>query len=51
MQLGSVRPAWVIVGGRVVVREGQLLGHDYIELAREAAGALEALWKRAGASA
>ncbi|HVE81646.1 MAG TPA: amidohydrolase family protein [Myxococcales bacterium] len=48
MQLGSVRPAWVIVAGRVVVREGQLPGHDYVELAREAARTLEALWKRAG---
>jgi len=51
MQLGSVRPSWVIVGGRVVVREGQLLGHDYVELARAAARTLESLWKRANAPA
>ncbi|HEY8210886.1 MAG TPA: amidohydrolase family protein [Myxococcaceae bacterium] len=51
MQLGSVRPAWVIANGRVVVREGQLLGHDYMELARAAARTLESLWKRAGTQA
>jgi 5-methylthioadenosine/S-adenosylhomocysteine deaminase len=51
MQLGSLRPAWVIANGRVVVREGQLLGHDFIELAREAGKVLEALWKRARADA
>lgn len=32
--------AWTVVGGRVAVREGQLLGHDYLELAREAARVL-----------
>ncbi len=47
MQLGTVRPSWVIAGGRVVVREGQLLGYDYVELARAAARTLESLWKRA----
>jgi len=51
MQLGSVRPSWVIVDGRVVVREGQLLGHDYVELARAAARTLESLWKRANVPA
>jgi 5-methylthioadenosine/S-adenosylhomocysteine deaminase len=51
MQLGSVRPSWVIVDGRVVVREGQLLGHDYVELARAASRTLESLWKRANAPA
>jgi len=48
MQLGSARPAWVIVSGRVVVREGQLLGYDHLELARAAARTLESLWIRAG---
>ncbi len=39
--------AWTIVGGRVVVREGQLLGTDFTELATEAAKAVEAIWARA----
>lgn len=46
--VGSVRPAWTIVGGRVVVREGVLLGPDYLELSAAAAKVLEALWSRAG---
>ncbi len=41
--------AWTIVAGRVVVREGRLLAHDYIELDREAARALRSLRRRAGA--
>jgi len=48
MQLGAVRASWVIVGGKVVVREGLVLGHDIMELARAAARTLEALWRRAG---
>lgn len=48
MQLSQVAVGWTIVNGRVVVREGQLLGADYLELARESAAALESVWKRAG---
>lgn len=39
--------AWTIVGGRVVVREGQLLGADFTALATDAAKAVEAVWARA----
>ncbi len=39
--------AWSIVDGRVTVREGQLLGADFLALARAATQALEALWARA----
>ena len=39
--------AWTIVGGRVVVREGQLLGADFTALATAAARAVEAIWARA----
>ena len=39
--------AWTIVGGRVVVREGQLLGADFGALAGDAAQAVEAIWARA----
>ncbi|MBI3182473.1 MAG: amidohydrolase family protein [Myxococcales bacterium] len=46
-QLGQAPVAWTVVGGRVTVREGQLLGADYLELAREAARALESAWSRA----
>lgn len=48
MQLSQVRVAWTIVNGEVVVREGQLLGADQLELEREAARAVESVWKRAG---
>ena len=41
--------AWTIVAGRVVVREGRLLAHDYIELDREAQRALRSIRRRAGA--
>jgi cytosine/adenosine deaminase-related metal-dependent hydrolase len=39
--------AWTIVHGRVVVREGRLLAHDYASLAQEAAAALNLLRRRA----
>ncbi|MFT3707845.1 MAG: amidohydrolase family protein [Archangium sp.] len=48
MQLSQVDVGWTIVDGRVAVREGQLLGADYLELARESAAALESVWKRTG---
>ena len=35
--LGAGEVAWTIVGGRVVVREGELLGADFVELSQEAA--------------
>lgn len=41
--------AWTIVAGRVVVREGRLLAHDYIELDREAQRALRSIRRRASA--
>ncbi len=47
MQLSQVRASWTIVNGEVVVREGQLLGADFLELEREAAKAIESVWKRA----
>jgi cytosine/adenosine deaminase-related metal-dependent hydrolase len=40
--------AWSVVDGRVTVREGQLLGADFLALAQAAAQTLEALWARAG---
>lgn len=45
--LGDARAAWTIVHGRVLVREGQLLGVDYVSLARDATAALEAVRARA----
>lgn len=48
MQLSQMQVGWTIVNGRVAVREGQLLGADFLELARESAAALESIWKRAG---
>ncbi|MFL5350267.1 MAG: amidohydrolase family protein [Hyalangium sp.] len=46
-QLARSRVAWTIVNGRVAVREGQLLGTDYVELATAAAAALASIWSRA----
>jgi cytosine/adenosine deaminase-related metal-dependent hydrolase len=51
MQLSQMAVGWTIVNGRVVVREGQLVGADYLELARASAEALESAWRRAGAAA
>ncbi len=39
--------AWTIVEGRVVVREGQLLGADFTALANDAARAVASSWARA----
>lgn len=47
MQLSKAPVAWTIVNGRVAVREGQLIGADFIELAREAARAIERLQESA----
>jgi len=46
-QLARSRVAWTIINGRVTVREGQLLGVDFVELARQAAAALSSVWSRA----
>jgi cytosine/adenosine deaminase-related metal-dependent hydrolase len=46
MQLSKAPVGWTIVDGRVVVREGQLVGADYLALAREASRALERLQRR-----
>lgn len=46
-QLARAPVAWTIVNGRVTVREGQLLGFDFVELARAAADALARVWSRA----
>src|SRR5262249_41516883 len=48
MQLGQAPVAWTIVGGRVVVREGRSLSHDYLELSVEADRVLSKLWSRTG---
>jgi cytosine/adenosine deaminase-related metal-dependent hydrolase len=48
LQLGQAPVAWVIVGGRVVIREGRSLSHDYLELAAEADRVLSKLWSGAG---
>jgi cytosine/adenosine deaminase-related metal-dependent hydrolase len=47
MQLAQAPVAWNIVNGRVVVREGQLLGADFLQLSIEAARVLETVWARA----
>jgi 5-methylthioadenosine/S-adenosylhomocysteine deaminase len=46
-QLARSRVAWTLVNGRVAVREGQLLGADHVELARDATAALASVWTRA----
>jgi cytosine/adenosine deaminase-related metal-dependent hydrolase len=42
------RVAWVVCRGRVVVREGRLLGADYARLAKEAARAVSSVQSRKG---
>lgn len=49
--LDSAPVAWTIVNGRVTVREGQLLGADYVELAKEAAAAASSVARRSGVPA
>lgn len=46
MQLSQSRVGWTIVNGNVVVREGQLLASPQLGLERDAAQAIEAVWKR-----
>jgi 5-methylthioadenosine/S-adenosylhomocysteine deaminase len=43
MQLSKAQVGWTIVDGRVVVREGQLVGADFLALARDAARAVQHL--------
>ncbi|MBZ4418940.1 amidohydrolase family protein [Myxococcus sp. RHSTA-1-4] len=46
-QLSRSPVSWTVVNGRVCVREGQLLGQDYVELSRAATDALHRVWTRA----
>src|SRR5262249_6520384 len=48
LQWGRSDVAWTIVAGQVVVREGRLLAHDYVELAKEAERAVHCVRRRAG---
>jgi cytosine/adenosine deaminase-related metal-dependent hydrolase len=47
VQLSQAPVAWTIVDGRVAVREGRLLAADYQQLSKDAAAALQSVWKRA----
>jgi cytosine/adenosine deaminase-related metal-dependent hydrolase len=44
--MGSARVAWTVVGGRVLVREGELLGQDLRQLSTNAYARAEQVWKR-----
>jgi cytosine/adenosine deaminase-related metal-dependent hydrolase len=46
-QLARSRVAWTLVHGRVTVREGQLLGFDFVELAQAASDTLARVRSRA----
>ncbi|MGQ0507431.1 MAG: amidohydrolase family protein [Myxococcaceae bacterium] len=46
-RLAQAPVAWTVVAGRVVVREGKLLGTDELELAARTAEILDSLWARA----
>lgn len=46
MELARTQAAWTIVDGRVVVREGQLVGGDAVALAQESALAVAAVQRR-----
>jgi cytosine/adenosine deaminase-related metal-dependent hydrolase len=46
MRLGQTPVAWTIVAGKVLVREGQLLGPDFGALATDAAKVLESVWAK-----
>jgi cytosine/adenosine deaminase-related metal-dependent hydrolase len=49
LQIALSPVAWTIVAGRVVVREGRVLAHDFRELAKDAQRALQSIASRAGA--
>jgi cytosine/adenosine deaminase-related metal-dependent hydrolase len=49
LQIALSPVAWTIVAGRVVVRDGRLLAHDFHQLAKDAQRALESVRSRAGA--
>ncbi len=44
--MGGARVAWTVVGGRVLVREGELLGQDLRQLSTNAYVRAEQVWKR-----
>jgi cytosine/adenosine deaminase-related metal-dependent hydrolase len=46
LSLAEAKVAWTIVGGRVVVREGELLTIDLRQAEAEARARAEAIWKR-----
>ena len=44
--MGSASVAWTVVAGKVLVREGELLGHDLRQLSTNAYVRAEQVWKR-----
>lgn len=44
--MGGARAAWTVAAGRVLVREGELLGQDLRQLSTEAYARAEQVWKR-----